>query len=127
MTIATTKLNRRNVERMLADAGMRPEKKMTLGDRELYIADGFAAPAFPKLARFGVTRGEYPFGAYCTIWFLAKGEDFFEVGRPMLFDAFHDPNIPHSSKQDARINTAIKNATDISQRRKVVRRGLGLH
>lgn len=120
-------MNRKNVERMLALAGMRPEKKMMLGDRELYVADGFASPAYVKFGRFGAERGEFPFGAYCTIWFLAKGEDYFELGIPMLFDAFHDPSIPNTSRQRARINKAIENAKQFTDRRRKARGTLWLH
>ena len=106
------KLNRSVVEKMMDAAGLVPEGKLEYRDREIYIADGFAAHPENTFRRFGCEPGEFPFGCYCVMWFIAKGEDFFELGRPMLFDAMHDKDKKWSlpDKRRARINSAIKEA-----------------
>jgi hypothetical protein len=74
--------------------------------------------------RFGASPGEFSFGAYCTIWWLAKGEEYFEVGAPMLYEAFHDSEYDLPTKRLARINSALQEAkTFIGRRKKIASEG----
>lgn len=105
---------------MIANAGMKPEKKETIGDYEVYIADGYSARPHITYQRFGVEDGEFPWGAYCTIWFIARDENFFEVGAPAIYEAFHDPQYDHPTKKQARINTAMREASGFIKDRKKI-------
>lgn len=107
-----------DMERMCRAAGMRPEKRMAIEDRELFIADGFSAPPHTKFRRFDVGPGEFPMGCYVTIWWLGKDENL-EVGLPMIFDAFHDKELGHGFRKQARINRAIREAGGFLRRRKL--------
>lgn len=116
----TFKLNRRTVEKMMAEAGLRPEKKETIGAYEVYIADGYSPQPHITFRRFGVEKGEFWWGCYATFWFIARDEDFFEIGAPMIFEAFHDPQYDTRSKKQARINTALREASGFIKRRKEI-------
>lgn len=86
---------------------------------ELYIADGFTANPHEAFWRFGIDKGEFPFGCFVTMWWTAKGEDQFDIGVPLFFEAFHNPELPGQDvKKMARINTAIKEASGFLKRRK---------
>lgn len=111
-------LNKAGVEKMCAAAQMTPALRMKMFKGfELFVADGFSPKPEYTYKRFGVEDGDFPNGAYCTIWFLARGEDFFEYGRPMLFDYNHDPWMTLDEKRRARVNKAKEDATVSLQRR----------
>lgn len=114
-------LNKETVERMCRAAGLAPERRETIRGRDVFVCDGFSAKPEVTFKRFGVTPGEFSFGAYCTIFWIAKGEDFFEVGSPMIFDAFHNPEYDIATKKKARINTALREASGFLATRKKVR------
>lgn len=127
MTQLRVKLTKDSVERMFSKGGVHPEKRTTYRGFDVFIADGFAANPAVAFKRFGVEPGEFSFGAYCTCWFVAKGEDFFEIGRPMIFDAFHDPDLDTQSKKLARVNRAWDEVkTFLDKRKRYVYSG-GLH
>lgn len=110
-------LNKHNTEKMCRGAGLHPTKRERFQDREIYVADGFSERPEFTFKRFGVDPGEFPNGAFCTIWFVAKSESFFELGHPLLFDKFHDPVISPGSKQMARVNKAVQEAQESISRR----------
>lgn len=103
-------LTKETVSKMLGAAGIQPEKRIAHDGYDIFIGDGFAAHPENTFKRFGVNKGEFPFGAYCTIWFAAQGEDFFLVGCPALYDAFHDKNMDINAKKAGRINNAVRDA-----------------
>jgi hypothetical protein len=107
-------------EKACRAAGIHPVRKEAVKDRNVLIADGFSAVPHVAFRRFGVEQGEFTFGAYCTIWLIEK-DDEIEVGVPLIFDAFHNPEISHDMRQRARINTAMKEAAGFLDRRKKVR------
>ncbi len=102
------------IERCCRMAGMTPEKRVTNAGHDIFIADGFCdgANVYRWVWRMGVNEGEFPNGCYCTIWWVAKGEDDFQIGVPLFFDAFHDPQFGTDAamRKRARINTALKEA-----------------
>lgn len=113
------------VEGMCRRAGLKPEKRETIKGRSVYVCDGFSAQPHITFRRFGVDPGEFSFGAYCTIWWIEGREGEFEVGMPMIFDAFHDRHLDMATKKVARINSAIQDAARfISNREKVIRNGV---
>jgi len=113
-------LNKDIAARMCAAARMQPVKKLNFRNREIFIADGFSSIPHITFKRFGVDPLDFPNGAFCTIWFVAKNENFFEVGAPLLFDKFHDPVISHGNKQRARVNKALSEAQTFMLRREKV-------
>jgi hypothetical protein len=110
-------MNKDVLERCCLAAGLVPERRERIRDHDVFVADGFAARPDVTFKRFGVTKGEFPFGAYATIWWTAKGEDKIDVGCPLLFEAFHDPQLAWNMKQKARINTALLEAHGFLKRR----------
>lgn len=97
---------------MCRNAGMMPVDRGRIEGRSVYIADGFSAPPHHKFRRFGLEPHEFPFGAFITLWWIEKGEGELDVGAPMIFDAFHNPEYSKETKQIARINTAMNHARD---------------
>lgn len=96
---------------------MRPEKRTNIEGAEVFIADGFSSSPHWKYRRLGVEPHEFPLGCFVTFWWAAMGEDKLDTGQPLFFDAM-DAN---SRNQHARINTAMKEASDFLSRRKRVR------
>lgn len=110
-------MNKDTLERMCRKAGLVPEAKRTMGDRDLFIADGFCMTPEIQFARMGCKPGEFPCGAYVTMWWTGKGEDRIEMAEPIFFDAFHDPGYDLPTKKQARINTAIGRAKEVMNAR----------
>jgi hypothetical protein len=107
------KVTKADMERICRAAAMPPVWRETLEDgREIFIADGFTLPPHWMHRHFGIGPTSFPYGAYATMWWAAKGEDELAVGAPLYFDVGHDPSIPRSSKQRARINAAVKHAKE---------------
>lgn len=113
-------MNKDDMERICRSAGMRPEKRETVHGYDVFIADGFSSIPWIVFRRFGVEPGEFPFGAYVTIWWIGKGEEL-DVGLPLIFDAFHDLHLPSDARQPARVNRAMVDAADFLTRRKRIR------
>ncbi len=112
------KLNRDTVERMMVGAQMRPVHKEKVGDYEVFVGDGFSFNPAVTYQKFGAEPGDFDAGAFCTIWFVARDENFFEVGVPALYATNHDPSLDASSKEIARVNRAMKDAAKFIQDRK---------
>src|SRR3990167_4855120 len=112
------KLDKKTLEKACRAAGMRPVKRGDINGTSVYIADGFSTPPHYKFRRFGVEPNEFPWGAFVTLWWLERGEGHLDVGRPMIFDAFHDPQYSRETRQLARINSALRDARDFMARRK---------
>jgi len=108
------------IEAMCRVARATPEKRLTVGDYDLLISDGFSLPPHFAYRRFGIDADEFKNGCYVTVWWLMKGDDRLYGGGRCVFDAFHDPEYDMATKKRARINTAIKTAEQfVSQLRKV--------
>lgn len=122
-------MDKDTIARMCAAAGLSPEVREKLRGYDLFIADGFSMIPEVHYRRFGVVKGDFPNGAYVTLYFLAKGEDKFDVGVPLLFDAFHNPEFGGDlvTKKRARINTARLEAEGFVKARERVRRNGRLH
>lgn len=105
---------------------MKPVFRGDIDGTNVFIADGFSA--FPHITyrKFGIDEKDFKFGCYATLWWVsADGGEKLDTGQPLFFDAFHDRNLGPGSKQNARINTAMKEAQNfLKQRKKVQRDGV---
>lgn len=99
-------------EQACRKTGLTPARRLTIRSREVFIADGFCPNPEVMLKRFGVGRGEFPAGVYATIWFAAKDE-VVDIGHPIFFAPNHNPEYDLKTKKMARVNTAIKDASDV--------------
>jgi hypothetical protein len=108
------------MERCCRKAGMTPAERKKVLEYDVFICDGFSLPPHNNFRTVGVGPNEFPNGCYVTIWWAAKGEDNFDVGVPLIFDAFHDSSLDITTKKKARINTAILEATGFLKARKKV-------
>ena len=98
-------------------AGMVPVRRTKILGAEVFIADGFSFNPHEKFARFGIEKGDFPLGAYATMWWVSK-DDELDIGQSLFFDFMHDPEYGLSSKKTARINSAIQEAAGFLKRRK---------
>lgn len=114
-------MDKQIIENACRKAGLTPATREKRGDYDIFIADGFSEKPYPTFKRFGVEKHEFPNGAFCTIWFVAKGEDKFDVGQPLLFEPDHDPQYDKNTKRTARINTAKAEAHGFLNTRKKVK------
>lgn len=86
-------------EKFTRAKGLTPEKKLTLEECEIYIADGFKNDN-PK---------EYPWGYWETAWATARNG--MDIAQCLEFQAFHDPEYPSpEEKKRLRVNAAIREA-----------------
>jgi hypothetical protein len=99
-----------NIERMCLKAGTAPADRIFVGDYEILISDGFSLPPHRVFRKFGIGPDDFPKGCYCTFWWLMKGDNLY-FGKPLFFDAFHDPEYDAATKRRARINRARDDAT----------------
>ena len=111
-------MTKRRIEAMCRNAGMRPESRTNIGGAEVFIADGFSAPPHFNYWRMGVEPTDFPFGMYATMWWASKGDEKLDIGQPMFFDAFHNPEFSKDDKRRARVNAAMKEAQSFLQKRK---------
>jgi hypothetical protein len=126
MAVKKFKFTKAGVEKMLADAGAQPADRKTFMGTDVLLSDGFVQDA-DRMRRFGASRDEFPLGCFCTIWWIARGENI-EIGRPLIFDALHDPQYDIKSRKTARINRAFEDAKDfIKRRKKFAASGMRLH
>lgn len=112
------------IERCCRAAGLVPEKRTVVDQRDLFIADGFvpADKTADYFWRFGITPKDFPMGMWATIWWLAEGEDKVDMGQPLFFEAFHNPELGGAAtRKMARINTAVRECKGFVEQRKKVR------
>lgn len=122
------KLNKNTVEKMMVGAQMQPAHKEAVGEYEIYVGDGYSFTPEVTYKRFGAEPGDFTGGAFCTVWFVAQSEDFFEVGSPALYRTDHNPELDAATKKRARINRAMKDAKSFIQlRKRVAKEGNLLH
>lgn len=96
---------------------MKPERRAKINGYEIFIADGFSKVPHFTYGSLGAEPGEFPNGAFCTLWFTVKGEENLDVGLPMFFEKDHDPHFDEQTKKQARLNTAFKQAESVIKTR----------
>ena len=106
-------------EEVCRKAAMTPARRTKILGYEVFIADGFSFDPHTKFARFGIEKGEFPLGAYATMWWVAKDEEL-DIGQPLFFDFLHNPEYDLATKKMARVNTAIREAGAFLKRRKEI-------
>lgn len=114
-------LTKDKMESMCRAAGMKPVHRTTIDGAEVFIADGQSGTPERTFQKFGVDQSDFPGGCYATFYFVTHREDRLDVGQMLFFDLFHNPEMSHESKQLARINTAVKEAKQLLERRRKVR------
>lgn len=106
------------VESMCRAAGMLPVSRQTIDGAEVFIADGFSATPSVTFRKFGLDDKDFPGGCYATLWWVSRQEDKLDIGQPIFFELFHNPEMSSGSKKNARINTAVNEAKRFLDRRK---------
>lgn len=118
-------LTKNTLARMCAMAGMQPEVRTNYKQYDVFIADGFTDRPGVVLKKFGVGPEDYPFGAYITMWAVAKGEDHIEVASILTEDSFQGHGL--AAKQ-TRIKAALYKAGEfIARRERVSKSGIILN
>lgn len=110
--------NKDTIERACRRAGMKPVHRASFEGAEIFIADGFSAQPAIIFGRFGIDPGEFVGGCYATLWWVSRNEDKLDIGRPIFFELFHNPEFANGSKQVARINKALEDARSFLSSRK---------
>ena len=110
-------IGKSRIETICRNAGMVPVTRANIEGTEVFIADGFSAPPHNHYRRLGVDGDEFPLGCFVTLWWASRGEDKLDTGQPLFFDALKSD----SRNQQARINTALKEAAMFLDRRKKAR------
>lgn len=113
-------MNKDQLERIVRAAGLAPElREKTLYDNELFVADGFSLPPHTAFRRFGIEKDDFKHGCYVTLWWISKGSEKLDIGRPIFFDVMHDiESLPIAARKTARINTARRDAEAFIKRRR---------
>jgi len=91
----------------LSAGPIKPVLRTMVGDREVFIADGYVPSSFlPFLSRFGMsaTEEEYPFGVFATIWYCESRIGWCGL---LLCDALHNPGHSNEARQDMRAKSAV--------------------
>lgn len=106
-------IGKSKIERMCRAAGVVPVKRATIARREVFIADGFSAMPHVTFQKFDVDWSGFAFGAFATFWWVFENDDKMSLGRPLFFDAMHDPGYSADSKRDMRVRAALADAQEI--------------
>lgn len=117
------KLKKADMERICRNAGMRPESRGKIDGHEIFLAEGFSLPPHRKFWRFGVDPTEFKQGCYVGIYWFSQGEDDLDIGRPLIFDLFHNRELTPEGKKIARANAMMKDARMILRGREKARHG----
>lgn len=119
------KLTKDSLARMCTAAGMQPEIRTHYRHFDVFIADGFTACPGVTLKRFDVGPEAFPFGAYVTMWAVAKGEDRIEIASILTEDAFKGHG--EQAKRD-RLKAALYKAGEfIAKRERISKSGVLLN
>lgn len=110
--------SKNRIEFICRNAGMKPVKRDSIEGVEIFIADGFSLAPHRAYRRFGIDEREFPRGMYATLWWASKGDEKLDIGQPLFFDVFHDPEYSREDKQRARIAAALKEAGKFLAKRK---------
>lgn len=106
-------MNKDKIEQMCRKAGLIPARRETIKGHDVCVADGFSQEPHITFARMGVSEGEFPNGAYVTMWWAAQGEQRMQMAEPLFFEPRHDPEYDLITKKRARVNTAIQRAHEV--------------
>lgn len=112
------------IESICRRGKMKPVRRAKINGTDIFIADGFSATPHITYRKFGIEKGDFPFGCYATLWWVSNDGEKLNTGQPLFFDAFHNKRYAMGSKQLARINTAMKSARAFLNSRKKVSNGL---
>ena len=102
-------MNKDKVEAIFRKAGLMPAAREKVREYNVFVADGFSLPPHHKLSRFGVDPEDFPKGCYITFWWAGKDESL-HAGRPLFFDALHNNDYDLTTKRQARLSAALKDA-----------------
>lgn len=102
-------MNKEQMEEIFRKGGVAPAARTSLGDHDVFVGDGFSLAPHRIYRKYGVEATDFPSGMYVTWWWLGKDEKL-DFGRPLFFDAFHNPELDGPSKRKARIAKAIEDA-----------------
>lgn len=111
-------MKREKLEQFIQKHGLKPERKVTTRDGEIYIAEGFVPPSeVPKNL-----KQDHPFGYWQGIYVISRGEEYMDYFPVLTFDAFHDSekNWLPDQKKNARLNALEKEGAALQ--RKLARR-----
>ena len=110
--------SKNKIERICRDAGMLPVQRGNIYGSEVFVADGPSMPPHLPFRRFGIGPEQFPGGMYVTLWWVSKGDEKLDTGRPLFFELLHDPEYGPEGKQRARINAALLDAADYLESRR---------
>jgi len=105
------KITKKTMEKMCRQANMKPVHRGSIDGYEVFVADGYSSIPAITYRKFDVHPGEFKDGAFCTLWYLTRGEDTLLAGCPLLFKTLHDLHLG-DGRQRARINSALAEAKD---------------
>jgi hypothetical protein len=119
-------MDREVIARACRNAGLSEELRKVVMGYDVFIADGFSSKPAETFWRFGITPTDFPSGCYATFYWIARGEDHVELGVPMFFEPFHNPELANNeTRKKARINTALREAESFLKKRQKVRKENG--
>lgn len=95
------KLTKDSFAKMCAEAGITPAFRETYMGREIIVGYGFVRHPEWVLRKFGVEKGQFPFGCYCTCWAIPEGE------RIPVAAIVPDPPVPEGVQDERAARIAI--------------------
>lgn len=111
-------MDKDKLERIVREAGMRPERRDSYRDHDIFISDGFSQSPHQAYRRFGIEPDEFPRGMYVTLWWISKRVEELDFGQPLFFDALHNMELDIVTRKHARINRALAEARGFIDRRR---------
>ena len=78
---------------------LKPLDRFNTAYGDVLVAEGF----------FNDQPNEHPFGYYRQ--FYAVERNGMDIGRDLIFDAFHDPHLTPDQKSQARLNATLQDAS----------------
>jgi hypothetical protein len=110
-------MNKDRIETIFRQSGLVPELRKKLRDVDVYVGDGFSAPPHKNFRRFGIGPDDYTMGMYVTFWWVSRKEEELDIGQPLFFEPFHDPDYSKEDRKQSRINRAVKTAEEFLKKR----------
>lgn len=91
----------------------RPVKRIQWRGVEIYLSEGgpFYPDEFPLENRAQV-KDDFPLGFYEATYAVGVGDQII-FWQPLLFDRLHDAQYTDSSREQARVNAALKQAQEV--------------
>lgn len=110
-------MDKNRLERICREANMAPEHREHFRDYDIFIADGFSIAPHQAHRRFGIEPDAFPNGMYATLWWVGRRNEKLDIGQALYFDYRHNPELDLTSKKQARINRAVREAKDFIRAR----------